>query len=619
MRVKFPKTKKLIKGLMPPKSPSLPRGKVNFKTHKEGITHTHIPVRPIIDNTNAPTGPIASYLGQNLTKNLGIVSEKHVRSTEHFAENIKTCTVKGRLLSLDVENLFSCIPVPDIIRFLRDCSGGWGPNPPLEAKPINPPVYSFDIDSKLFCDLCELCLSFNQFTVDGRFYRQIKGLFMGSSISPPMAMTYMEYFEKHIYEVKMPDNLKASVWNRFVDDCYLVYEHSDSSFETFLRMLNGFDPFIKFTYEKSKPGTDYDLGPNVVEVLPFLDLMVIRHSDPETNTLSNKLAIYRKPCHSGAYIHSVSQQSLSTKRSVIRSMFLRAYRYCDTLFLDKEIQRIYADFSRLGYKRRFIDKARVSAKKGRAHEIMIRNGTAPPRPPRTRREFSLVVPYHRHSRRLKPTLGIERDVDVLFTSKDSIMSRITRKDPTPAIEDHGTYLLPCILPPCEQIYIGQSKQIPTRMQQHRQVIAGKNGCENLAPALHKGNGHKLEPDDVLVPYHSTNKSRRLMVEASLITICNTVDNTQATSTTRDFDTIAPILLGASNIDWRMIATYQPSLNPKFVPRRHRGLFRSASNMNSTHTDTSSGAIPCPPPFLPSNYARYPLRSRTRTPIIDTND
>ena len=179
---------------------------------------------------------------------------------------------------------------------------------------------------------------------------------------------------------------------------------------------------------------------------------------------------------------------------------------------------------------------------------MITNGPAPPRPPRNRREFSLAVPYHRHSRRLKPTLGIERDVDVLFTSKDSIMSRITRKDPTPAIEDHGTYLLPCILPPCEQIYIGQSKQIPTRMQQHRQVIAGKNGCENLAPALHKGNGHKLEPDDVLVPYHSTNKSRRLMVEASLITICNTVDNTQATSTTRDFDTIAPILLGAFNID-----------------------------------------------------------------------
>ena len=65
-------------------------------------------------------------------------------------------------------------------------------------------------------------------------------------------------------------------------------------------------------------------------------------------------------------------------------MFFRAYRYCDTLFLDKEKERIYSDFSRHGYKRRHIDKGRVSAKKGRAYEIMIRNGTASPRPPKTR-------------------------------------------------------------------------------------------------------------------------------------------------------------------------------------------------------------------------------------------
>ena len=55
---------------------------------------------------------------------------------------------------------------------------GWGDNPPPEARPVSPPVYTFDIDSKVFCGLVEVCLSFNQFNADGRFYRMIKGFFI---------------------------------------------------------------------------------------------------------------------------------------------------------------------------------------------------------------------------------------------------------------------------------------------------------------------------------------------------------------------------------------------------------------------------------------------------------
>ena len=47
--------------------------------------------------------------------------------------------------------------------------------------------------------------------------------------------------------------------------------------------------------------------------------------------------------------------------------------------------------------------------------------------------------------------------------------------------------------------------------------------------------------------------KHIYIYISLITICNTVDNTQATSTTRDIDTIGVNILGASTIDWKMIA------------------------------------------------------------------
>ena len=103
--------------------------------------------------------------------------------------------------------------------FLCDKSGRHELNSPLGMEQ----TYSFELNSKMFCDLVDLCLRYNQFEVEGSFYRQIHGLFMGSSISPPLAMMYMEYWEKYLYEQLIPDDIKAAVWARYVDDCFVVY------------------------------------------------------------------------------------------------------------------------------------------------------------------------------------------------------------------------------------------------------------------------------------------------------------------------------------------------------------------------------------------------------------
>ena len=46
---------------------------------------------------------------------------------------------------------------------------------------------------------------------------------MGSSISPPLAMMYLEYFEEYLYESNISDDIKATEWRRYVDDCFIVY------------------------------------------------------------------------------------------------------------------------------------------------------------------------------------------------------------------------------------------------------------------------------------------------------------------------------------------------------------------------------------------------------------
>ena len=146
-------------------------------------------------------------------------------------------------------------------------------------------------------------------------------------------MMYLEHFEKHIYEIEMPNDIKPTEWERYVDDSFLVYEHSIESFDRFFNKLNALDPYINFTCEDSITGDIAGFGSEVSEALPFLDFMVTRHHDGASN-FTNKLSIYRKPCHSGSYIHSLSSQPTSTKRSVIRNMFLRAFRYYDNIFLE---------------------------------------------------------------------------------------------------------------------------------------------------------------------------------------------------------------------------------------------------------------------------------------------
>ena len=168
--------------------------------------------------------------------------------------------------------------------------------------------------------------------------------------------------------------------------------------------------------------------------------------------------------------------------SVIRSLFLRAYRYCDTQFLDNELEKIHTDFSRLGYNRRFIVKAKISAKKGRCQEIKVRAGIVQPKPPRVRQPFHLVMPYHRKTRALKH-LYAERGIEVIYTSRDSLGNRVTWRKHTPM--ESGVYILKCKDSSCDKVYVGESSYFPRRFDEHRRTIGYVKSLKRYPTARHK--------------------------------------------------------------------------------------------------------------------------------------
>ena len=378
-------------------------------------------------------------------------------------------------------------------------------------------------------------------------------------------MMYMEYWEKYLYEQLIPDDIKAAVWARYVDDCFVVYEHEESKFNDFMDKLNSLDPYINFTCEMAKPGTEVNLPEEVVEALPFLDFMVMRYRDQNTGVISNKLAIYRKACHSGTYVHSQSNVATSIKLSTIRNMFLRAYRYCDKLFLAAEERKIYDDFMKLGYSRKFIEKAKRSAKVGRDREVRIREGLEEPKPPRERSRHRLYLPYHRRSNGLGYRLR-QKGVELNMHNGASIGSYLSARKRGQTDPNCGVYMIPCE-DTCGKVYIGHSQNIPKRLGEHAASVY-RDSLRSYSVGKHVRNtGHSMKTNLQLVAYKSKSKTHRLIVESCLMQVSDTIDENTSSAFTTGIDLLAPMILKGAPLDWEIISIAQPSFYQRAIPKK----------------------------------------------------
>ena len=170
----------------------------------------------------------------------------------------------------------------------------------IKSYPIgpNPTFKDLPIASNLFCELLKMCTSFNQFSFAGKHYRQAP---MCSSLSPILTNIFMEHFETHLIK-DIPVEYRPLSWFRFVDDVICCYKDM-AKFNDFLTLLNGIRPTIQFTYELSRTertlsGTT-DLPDDIVEAIPFLELLVIRRTNGNFT-----FSIYRKSCHDENYLYT---------------------------------------------------------------------------------------------------------------------------------------------------------------------------------------------------------------------------------------------------------------------------------------------------------------------------
>ena len=351
------------------------------KTHKVGS-----PLRPIISNVGSVTYKLSKWLANHLAPAVGASSDSYIRNSQDFCEKVKDLTIPAgsRLVSFDVESLFTMVPVDETIKYLEEIM----------------PSLNLDIPvtNKKFVDLIRLVLDDNVFVANGAFYRQKAGLAMGNPLSPILANLFMEYFESKLLKDIAPPNL---VWLRYVDDVFSIWP-ADRDFDIFFTRLNTLHPCINFKVEWEKD-----------DQIPFLDVLV--HKGPSGLHFS----VYRKPTNSNAYIHYYSFHDKRTKKAVISGIFLRAYRICNTETLGEEISTIQRIFAELRYPEWFTHDAHMAARK---------TFFATSREKRETPKKCLVLPYNEGLTGFKKVCH-EEGVGVAFTYPNTISKTLIKTNP----------------------------------------------------------------------------------------------------------------------------------------------------------------------------------------------
>ena len=151
--------------------------------------------------------------------------------------------------------------------------------------------------------------------------------------------------------------------------------------------------------------------------MPFLDTRIHRSS------AGFRFSIYRKPTHSNQYIHWYSWHPERVKRSSLFSLFLRAYRICDQLYLQSEISFIYKAFENSGFPRHIIDSVHRGVRSKFFHQ------NPPPSEEPSEQPPTISLPHGKFSNSHVSRVFKSYDCRVVNRANNTIRSQLVNNRP----------------------------------------------------------------------------------------------------------------------------------------------------------------------------------------------
>lgn len=243
------------------------------KIHKENFV-----LRPIVSMNRSPGYSLGKVFNEML-KRIFPVMPHHVRDSYDMKDFVDRAIIRDEdmLTSFDVISMYTNIPRELATEIIMQRSG--------EFHTI------FGIGKRILVFILEFLLVDSVvFTSNGKTYKQIRGLAMGTSVSPTMARIVMDRVVEYIYNL-YPDITFIKV---FVDDTLAAVKRGMQ--HRILESLNAFNEEMKFTMEEEDSSGSVN----------FLNLTVTR----DENFLIS--IWYRKPFASGRLLNFYSAHKRST-------------------------------------------------------------------------------------------------------------------------------------------------------------------------------------------------------------------------------------------------------------------------------------------------------------------
>ena len=230
--------------------------------------------RPIIDTTGTAYQPVAKYQ----TKLLNPITSNECTVKDSFDAVTHINNIPRNLfndgygfVSFDVTSLFTNIPLKKTVNIiLKRIYKNNLISTTLKKRTLK----------KLILDSCTKTI----FSSNGKLYKQIDGVSMGSPLGPTLANIIMTEFEDIIIK-PLTNAGRIKFYKRYVDDTLILTKPSDIPY--IFAKFNSFHPSIQFTID--------DFNDNDIH---FLDIQI--HS--------SGTSVYRKPTHTGQYLLKLIMQ-----------------------------------------------------------------------------------------------------------------------------------------------------------------------------------------------------------------------------------------------------------------------------------------------------------------------
>ena len=253
------------------------------------------------------------------------VNEYTVKDSFSFADEIRLQESNYIMASLDVDSLFTNIPLQETNEIC------------VNQLFTEPTTTVNGLLREEFRRLLEFCSMESFFLFNDNYYKQVDGVAMGSPLGPTLANAFMCYYERKWLE-ECPSDFKPKYYKRYVDDIFVLFSSSEHV-DSFLSYMNSKHPNIHFTKEVENNNS-----------LSFLDVLTTREG---SNFITD---VYRKPTFSGVFTNFTSFLPIYFKHGLIYSLLFRSFRICsDFSRFHAEVDNIKKILSRNSYPNSVID------------------------------------------------------------------------------------------------------------------------------------------------------------------------------------------------------------------------------------------------------------------------